>query len=694
MKALVPVFVLLLVVAVAAAQEPNPASPDLFFSRTGELRGDARSPAIGAAAWRQALHDIRQAAPERRFLPDVEAVRRGAWERAREGFIPVAVLDERFPADAERGEVPLFAAAALHEHTYRGGAVRFVLDRERYITGGKEPDRVEIDFGDGLGFREVSFGRPEAVRYPDAGRKKIGLRAIAEDGAMRSASFFFTVRALETPLPHDTLFITATEPYLGQPGTGEAYVYLSDSNAVLTNPIVVIEGFDLDNTMNWDELYTLLNQEALVETLRADGYDAVVLNFTEATDYMQRNAYVVVELLEQIAGMIAPEQKLVLIGASMGGIVSRYALAWMESEAVDHRVRTFLSFDAPHKGANIPLGMQYWLDFFSDLSTEAEYLLGRLDTPAARQLLAYHHTDPPGATGEADSLRPAFQADLAAVGDWPLLPRRAAIINGSGQALDQGFAAGDPIIEYEYDGLLVDITGNVWAVPDGGSAMIFDGRIRIWPLSATTLQVTVSGTAPYDNAPGGYRASMAEMDSTEAPYGDIVALHPNHCFIPTVSSLALDSANLFFSPSGDPDLLDQTPFDAVYYPEENQEHVAITPESAQWFLGEVRMPVTSVAIAGGAAPSFLLLHGNRPNPFNPSTTISFELPAAGAVRLAVYDPAGRLVRVLLDGGLPAGAHTSRWNGLTTGGRPAPSGLYFCRLESGAFAAAKRMILIR
>jgi hypothetical protein len=224
--------------------------------------------------------------------------------------------------------------------------------------------------------------------------------------------------------------------------------------------------------------------------------------------------------------------------------------------------------------------------------------------------------------------------------------------------------------------------------------MIFDGRMRIWPLPETTSQVTVSGTAPYDNAPGGYRSSMAEMDSTEAPYGDILALHPNHCFIPTVSSLALDSADLFFLVAGDPELLEQTPFDAAYYPAENQEHVSITPESAEWFLQEIRMPATSVAAAEGPAPVSFHLHGNRPNPFNPSTTLTFEIPSPGPVRLAIYDLAGRLVRVLQDGNLPAGAHRLEWNGTTEGGLPAPSGVYLYHLTSERFTAAGRMTLVR
>jgi pimeloyl-ACP methyl ester carboxylesterase len=497
---------------------------------------------------------------------------------------------------------------------------------------------------------------------------------------------------VQAPAPHDTLLITATIPYNGEFGTGEAYVYLSDVNSTLSNPVIVVEGFDINNDMNWNELYEFLNQEGLIETLRSIGFDAVVLNFTESTDYLQRNAFVVVELLQQVQAAIDPGRDFVLAGASMGGLCARYALAYMESNALDHRVRTFVSFDAPHGGANIPLGIQYWLDFFSGQSPDAAYNLERLDTPAARQMLVYHHTDPPGTTGESDPLRAAFLADMAAVGDWPSGPRLVAVANGSSLGVNQGYAAGTQFVDYEYSDLLTTIRGNIWAVPDGVSQMIFDGYIRII-IIPTTLQVTVSGTKPYDSAPGGFRNTMADMDSITAPYGDIVALHPSHCFVPTVSSLALDTQDLFYDIAGDPDLLAHTPFDVVYYPAANEEHGTITPESAQWFLTEVRWASTAVGPEAPVAQD-VVLHQNVPNPFNPSTTIRFALPDDRHVRLSVYDVTGRRIATLVDGLMTSGEKRIEWNGRDDAGSEASSGVYFYRLVAGERVSVRKMVLIR
>ena len=144
-------------------------------------------------------------------------------------------------------------------------------------------------------------------------------------------------------------------------------------------------------------------------------------------------------------------------------------------------------------------------------------------------------------------------------------------------------------------------------------------------------RITVSGTLPYDGAPGGSRASMAQMDAVPAPYGDIVALHPSHCFIPTISALALATTDPFYDIAGDASLLAHTPFDAVYFPATNQPHVTITPENAAWFLSEIEVPTD---VASTRPVRFMRFLPNQPNPFNPTTTLRFasakRIPCAGA----------------------------------------------------------------
>ncbi|HEU4335606.1 MAG TPA: T9SS type A sorting domain-containing protein [Candidatus Eisenbacteria bacterium] len=688
----------------------------VLYDRVLPLSGIERFAGDGRAVasrdlWRQLYEELRRASADPGQRPPAEMLIERA--RRRQDAVPLAVVLDRYerirPDAMERGAVEVrdgrlvrgrgeafeartaFAAAALREWTYRGAEVNFELDRADFFSNRDVvAPRLEADLDDGLGFRAMGFDRPLTARYAETGTKTLRLRATTSDGATVEAAFAFSVRALAAPTPNDTIQVTGTIPYLGGVASGEAYVYLAPGRAQIQNPAVVVEGFDLDNDMNWDELYALLNGENLLESLRADGYDAVVLNFTDATDYLQRNAFVVVDLLQQVQGVAGP-RTVALAGASMGGLVSRYALAYMETNGLPHAVRTFISFDAPHMGANIPLGIQYWVRFFSGQSSDAAVFLGLLDRPAARQMLVYHYTDPAGATGQPDPLRGTFEADLAAVGDWPVQPRLVAIANGSDNGTGEPFAPGAQIVQWSYSDLFVAITGNIWAVPNVTSTKIFDGRLRIL-FSTTTQAVTVNGTQPYDNAPGGWRASMAQLDSVAAPYGDIVALYDNHCFIPTVSALAYGAPDLLHDIAADPDPVSNTPFDAIYSQGTNQEHVAITPENAAWIRNEIEMGVTGVQ--GPIAGAEVRLRTPWPNPSSGRVRIGFSLARPEVVDLRVFSVDGRQVADLARGVWGAGNHQVTWSGRDSRGALTASGVYFVRFATQDGVRTRRMVRFR
>jgi len=108
--------------------------------------------------------------------------------------------------------------------------------------------------------------------------------------------------------------------------------------------------------------------------------------------------------------------------------------------------------------------------------------------------------------------------------------------------------------------------------------------------------------------------------------------------------------------------------------------------------------IRGIQVATGVevgAPALTRLTGNTPNPFNPATTIRYELAAPAAVDLSVYDIAGRKVRTL-ESGAPAGAgeHAVVWDGTNDRGEPVASGVYLYRLEAGDYSEVKKMALIR
>jgi hypothetical protein len=94
-------------------------------------------------------------------------------------------------------------------------------------------------------------------------------------------------------------------------------------------------------------------------------------------------------------------------------------------------------------------------------------------------------------------------------------------------------------------------------------------------------------------------------------------------------------------------------------------------------------------------PRVTMLKQNHPNPFNPVTTIQFDLAANGRVQLRIYDVAGRQVRTLLDAEMQAGwDRSATWNGFDDAGRQVPTGVYFYKLDAAGLTMTKKMVMMR
>ena len=116
-----------------------------------------------------------------------------------------------------------------------------------------------------------------------------------------------------------------------------------------------------------------------------------------------------------------------------------------------------------------------------------------------------------------------------------------------------------------------------------------------------------------------------------------------------------------------------------------------------WGINELIGIECQQLVAGPATPVFadFALHQNRPNPFNPSTEIRFEIPGEGsAIDLAVYDIAGRRVAGLASGFVAGGSHSVVWRGRDDAGRSVGSGVYFYRLEADGFVESRKLLLLK
>jgi hypothetical protein len=98
---------------------------------------------------------------------------------------------------------------------------------------------------------------------------------------------------------------------------------------------------------------------------------------------------------------------------------------------------------------------------------------------------------------------------------------------------------------------------------------------------------------------------------------------------------------------------------------------------------------TSVFGRTSAAPNAFALLQNFPNPFNPSTTIAFSIPAKAHVSMKIFDVTGRDVATIVSDELPAGTYQRQWNAAGV-----PSGVYFYRIQAGVYMETKRLVLLK
>ena len=106
--------------------------------------------------------------------------------------------------------------------------------------------------------------------------------------------------------------------------------------------------------------------------------------------------------------------------------------------------------------------------------------------------------------------------------------------------------------------------------------------------------------------------------------------------------------------------------------------------------GQFTLPLATL---GGALPERFELGANYPNPFNPSTMIPYQLPAAMYVRLEVFNILGQRIATLVDGERPAGFHTAHWDATDAAGEAVAAGVYLYRLSGDGVQATRSMLLI-
>src|SRR3954454_1796674 len=162
---------------------------------------------------------------------------------------------------------------------------------------------------------------------------------------------------------------------LTQGNKGTAWVYRVPGNAMLTKPVIIADGFSAGESMvqEWASLFEgseVADAHHWGTRLHEQGRDVIILGYKSRSAPILSNADVAIECILRAISERDGSGPLVVGGLSMGGLVTRYALCKMESQNIDHEVKTYFSYDSPHQGAWIPISLQVFAHFLFGLAQD------------------------------------------------------------------------------------------------------------------------------------------------------------------------------------------------------------------------------------------------------------------------------------------------------------------------------------
>ncbi|ARF55725.1 esterase/lipase family protein [Streptomyces gilvosporeus] len=356
---------------------------------------------------------------------------------------------------------------------------------------------------------------------------------------------------------------------------GFAQVFYGEGNQGITRPVIMADGFNLGpSDLKW--LYAGLDRDyPLLSELRRRGRDVILLGFSERSASIVKNAEAAMACIQQTNAEQLGSAGLTVGGFSMGGMVTRYALAKMECEETDHRTRLYFSYDSPHRGAVIPIGLQAFSHFIPLPNPFAR----QMNSPAARQMLWRHYDPKSGKIGIAPE-RTEFLRELEELGGWPRIPRTLALANGRGDGTGLAIPPGETMLKVEriYPGT------TFYAQAQGKDVIVAELKRR-FPKAEKT--VTTNGLPELDGAPGGTLRSYGILADMLKKFGAQVDLrHEEVCFVPSVSAVAIrdiDQQKDLYATIDDLDP-SESEVDDFLCSSTTTEHTAVTEELGLWLM--------------------------------------------------------------------------------------------------------------
>jgi len=320
----------------------------------------------------------------------------------------------------------LFAASPIRSYTRNGSETFVVKNNMTWNNTGKTISQLQINFDNGEGFKTITIGTPFTINYADTGSKRWTIKATLSDATVQQCYSNYYVFKSSVSSRYTASGVVPSwgtvSAVAGVHSGARVTVYYSDrSNTnTLRKPLIIAEGYDpgavipelTGNYSSIDFIKAINEPQGYDFNGNLDdiaGYDLVFIDFNNGTDDIIRNAAVVQEVINRVnankvndtrwGGSI--RQQNVVMGLSMGGLCARYALANMTKNfpATPTETRLLITHDSPHRGANVPLGMQYLIrmvgeaNLFNtnvrDIFPQYDQAVSLLNEPATEQLLLY-----------------------------------------------------------------------------------------------------------------------------------------------------------------------------------------------------------------------------------------------------------------------------------------------------------------
>src|SRR5690554_4942058 len=421
-------------------------------------------------------------------------------------------------------------AVAAPFNVFKSRNIKVALPQDLFLSNEYDLTDIAVDFEDGNGFQSFEFGQEIPVSYTQNGSYTWKFRFKTPAGEWLSTRIPIEIDfpiLIELPATSEFSIHSVLN---GKHSAILRIKHIPGNDITITRPFIVAEGFDPatilypeypQGDITYADFITSLEEAGnainnfLTHPNNAE-YDIVYIDWVNGVGDIRKNA----ETLEMIINWVNDQkaaanstEENVLMGQSMGGLVSKYALVKMEQKDDDHQVGLFIAHDSPFRGVNVPPSTQFMMRHLlglyasnplavtfgeilvpfiasfqdvdednSDLNGLESYVsplaaLTIQDTPAALQMNNYYvaiNSQP------SKFFHNQWQTEFDNIG-YPQHSRNVAISNGNMCAVEQGFTAGDFLLNIKHEDaskaylktLLRDFMIGLWGVGSGNLPLFF-----------------------------------------------------------------------------------------------------------------------------------------------------------------------------------------------------------------------------